>query len=211
MKARIAASALLALTLGGTDSAIAAGIPVIDVSNLSQQILQVKHMLEQIKQLKRQVENSTKELDRMSGSRGLAGIIDSAYDTSVDVETAPVLNSAGIKSAAENGLSGETAEVYDAQNKTAATWEAQSDKSLQQAKDRYTQLTSLITKVNSTPDQKDVLDLQARIGGEQVMLQNELAKLTMLRSKAQAQQAMHEQKIRQMAIDSAGTPHNVSW
>ncbi|WP_338155844.1 type IV secretion system protein [Vibrio alginolyticus] len=32
----------------------------------------------------------------------------------------------------------------------------------------------MVAKVNAAPDQKDILDLQARIGAEEVMLQNEI-------------------------------------
>jgi len=45
------------------------------------------------------------------------------------------------------------------------------------------------------------------------VLQNELAKLTMLKSEAQARQAMRDCRIQQMAVESSGELRNVnvSW
>ncbi|MDW5378831.1 type IV secretion system protein [Halomonas sp. HP20-15] len=204
-------AALLATAIGVTQPAMAGGIPVIDVAGLTQNILQVQHMLDQIQQLKSQLETANKELDSMSGVRGLGNVIDSAYDTAVNVDPNQVLNDAGIRSASEHGLSGDMADLYDSGNQNTATWLGQSQKSLEQAQERFSELTGLVAEVNNSPDQKDVLDLQARIGAEEVMLQNEMAKLTMLRSQAEANQAMHNQRVQQMTVDSSGELRQVSW
>lgn len=204
-------AALLATAIGVTQPAMAGGIPVIDTSSLTQQILQVQHMLNQIEQLKSQLETANKELDSMSGVRGLGNVIDSAYDTAVSVDPNQVLSDAGIRGANEHGLSGDVADLYDSGNQNTATWLDQSQKSLEQAQERFSELTGLVAEVNNSPDQKDVLDLQARIGAEQVMLQNEMAKLSMLRSQAEANQAMHNQRVQQMTVESSGELREVSW
>ncbi|AWX05518.1 MULTISPECIES: type IV secretion system protein [Gammaproteobacteria] len=204
-------AALLATAIGVTQPAMAGGIPVIDVSSLTQQILQVQHMLNQIEQLKSQLETANKELDSMSGVRGLGNVIDSAYDTAVNVDPNQVLNDAGIRGANEHGLTGDVADLYDSGNQNTATWLGQSQKSLEQAQERFSELTGLVAEVNNSPDQKDVLDLQARIGAEQVMLQNEMAKLSMLRSQAEANQAMHNQRVQQMTVESSGELREVAW
>ncbi len=207
--ARKVAGVALAATIGLSQPAMAGGIPVIDTSNLAQQILQVEHMLSQIEQLKRQLETANKELDSMSGVRGLGNVIDSAYDTAVNVDPDQLLNSAGIRGANEHGLSGDVADLYDSGNQNTATWLGQSQKSLEQAQERFSELAGLVAEVNNSPDQKDVLDLQARIGAEEVLLQNEMAKLTMLRSQAEANRAMHNQRVQQMAIESSGEPRDI--
>nr|WP_297459452.1 type IV secretion system protein [uncultured Halomonas sp.] len=209
--ARKIAGVAFATTIGLSQPAMAGGIPVIDVSSLTQQILQVQHMLNQIEQLKSQLETANKELDSMSGVRGLGNVIDSAYDTAVNVDPNQVLSDAGIRGANEHGLSGEVADLYDSGNQNAATWLGQSQKSLEQAQERFSELTGLVAEVNNSPDQKDVLDLQARIGAEQVMLQNEMAKLSMLRSQAEANQAMHNQRVQQMRVASSGEPFELDW
>lgn len=204
-------AALLATALGVTQPAMAGGIPVIDVASVTQQILQVQHMLNQIDQLKNQLDTANNQLDSMSGVRGLGNVIDSAYDTIVNVDPNQVLSNAGIRSASEHGLTGDMADLYDSGNQNTATWLGQSEKSLEQAQQRFGELTGLVAKVNNSPEQKDVLDLQARIGAEEVMLQNEMAKLTMLRSQAEANQAMHQQRVQQMTVESSGQLREVSW
>ncbi|NAW34022.1 type IV secretion system protein [Halomonas alimentaria] len=209
--ARKMAGLALAATIGLSQPAMAGGIPVIDVSSLTQQILQVQHMLNQIEQLKSQLATANKELDSMSGVRGLGNVIDSAYDTAVNVDPNQVLSDAGIRGANEHGLSDEVADLYDSGNQNTATWLGQSQKSLEQAQDRFSELTGLVAEVNNSPDQKDILDLQARIGAEQVMLQNEMAKLSMLRSQAEANQALHAQRVQQMRVASSGEPFELDW
>lgn len=209
--ARKMAGVALAATIGLSQPAMAGGIPVIDVSSLTQQILQVQHMLNQIEQLKSQLETANKELDSMSGVRGLGNVIDSAYDTAVNVDPNQVLSDAGIRGASEHGLSGDVADLYDSGNQNTATWLGQSQKSLEQAQERFSELTGLVAEVNNSPDQKDVLDLQARIGAEQVMLQNEMAKLSMLRSQAEANQVLHAQRVQQMRVASSGEPFELDW
>ncbi len=209
--ARKMAGIALMATTGLSQPAMAGGIPVIDTSSLAQQVLQVEHMLSQIEQLQDQLETANRQLDSMSGSRGLAGVIDSAYDTAVNVDPNQVLSNAGIRSANEHGLSGDVADLYDSGNQNTATWLGQSQKSLEQAQERFSELTGLVGQVSNSPDQKDVLDLQARIGAEEVMLQNEMAKLSMLRSQAEASQAMHNQRVQQMRVASSGEPFELDW
>ncbi|WP_048307758.1 type IV secretion system protein [Halomonas sp. PR-M31] len=209
--ARKMAGVAIAATVGLAQPVMAGGIPVIDVSNLTQQILQVQHMLDQIDQLKSQLETANKELDSMSGVRGLGNVIDSAYDTAVNIDPNQVLNDAGIRGANEHGLTGDVADLYDSGNQNTATWLGQSQKSLEQAQERFSELTGLVAEVNNSPDQKDILDLQARIGAEQVMLHNEMAKLSMLRSQAEANQAMHNQRVQQMRVASSGEPFELDW
>jgi len=186
-------------------SCFAGGIPVIDVSNLAQQITQVQHMVQQIKHLQQQITLANKQLKQISGVRGLGHIIDSAYDSSLLVNPKTILNHQNLKNAQQIGLSGELASLYDTQNINRASALAQSQKSLEQTKQRFNTLSVLLNKVNDSPEQKDILDLQARIGVEQAFLQNEMIKLSILQSEVEAKQAIHEQKIQQMRLKSGGS------
>jgi len=188
-----------------TQHVFSTGIPVVDVANIVQQIIQVQHMLNQLTQMKNQLETARRGLQSISGSRGLASLIDSEYDTLVKVKTEEILKKEGIQSASYHGLKGDVADLYDMGNNNTALYLGQSEKSLEQTQKRFTSLSGFVAKVNDSPDQKDILDLQARISAEEVLLQNEHAKLAMLRSQAEARQAMYNQKVRQMAIESAGT------
>ena len=185
----------------------ASGIPVIDIAGLMQSIQQVIHMIEQVNQLKEQVETAKsqletaeKDLERMSSVRGMGGIIDSAYDNDLDIDYEDILRAANIKTADDYGLSGRTATIYNDKNRAAAQWKGRSDKFLNQAVERFNELRKLVVKVNQAPDAKDILDLQGRIQAEETLLQNEMLKLQMMQSQAQAEHAMNEQRAIQMHL-----------
>lgn len=197
--------AYIASFILGIYPCFAGGIPVIDTSNLAQQIVQVQHMVQQIEQLQQQISLADQKLKSISGVRGMGNLIDAAYDQVIAVNPQPLLQAANIKNAQQMGLTGDLATLYETQNTQSATLLAQSQKSLQQAKDRFHGLHILLEKVNDSPEQKDILDLQARIDMEQAFLQNEMIKLTMLQSEAAAKKALQAQKIQQLRLESGGT------
>jgi type IV secretion system protein VirB5 len=189
----------------------AGGIPVIDVASLTQAIQQVMHMIEQIEHMKNQLEVAEKELDRISGSRSMGGILHSTYDLAATVDQDEILEDLGLRSAEENGLVGAEAELYDEGNQHVAQWLGQSQKSLEQTQERFSELSKLVAKVNDCPDQKDILDLQARIQAEQALLQNETIKLSMLKTQSEARKAAHESKIQQALINCKGDNAPIDW
>ncbi len=203
MRKTAMAMALTAGLAGGVIAPVmAGGIPVIDVASLTQNIQQVTHALEQIRQLEAQLRQAEKELDSMSGVRGMAGIIASVYDNNMDdVDLNGILSDNGIKSSRHYEMSGNVADLYNARNRSAAYWKGRSTKFMIQAQQRFDQLQRLVAQVNAAPDQKDVLDLQARIQAEETMLQNELIKLNMMKSEAEAQRAIDDQKEVQIRLD----------
>ncbi|EHY1001215.1 type IV secretion protein [Vibrio parahaemolyticus] len=205
-------AAAIALTIGVSQPSFAGGIPVIDVAGLTQSITQVQHMMTQIQQMRNQLDTARQNLNSIKGVRNMANVINSAYDTAIDVDPQSILSSTGLKNASDlTRVTGAGADLLNSGNLETANWLAQSQKSLEQSKARFTELSRLVAKVNAAPEQKDILDLQARIGAEEVMLQNEMAKLTMLRSQAEANQAIHAQKVKQASIQSSGQLRTVSW
>jgi type IV secretion system protein VirB5 len=202
---RLGLSAALGLSVITWTPAQAGGIPVIDVSNLTQAIMQVEHMLTQIEKMKEQIEKAQEQIDRANGVRGYGNVIDTAYDTAMDVDTGGALSDLGLKRGSEYSLDDETAEVYDYGNERTAEWNARSAQALQQTQERFQKLAALVGEVNQAEDEKDIEDLQARIQAESVLMENELAKLKMLESQAKAQQAAHEAKVRQMRLESTGS------
>lgn len=212
-RAIAAASVLTAVSLAGVTgkAAYASGIPVVDASAVAQQIIQVKHMVTQIQEMKNQLDTAKKELESISGSRGLANLINSAYDTGLDVDIDSILASEGLEQALQYGLDSGLGEIFNTQNANAAKWLGQSQAALKQAQDRFGELSGLIAKVNSSPDQKDILDLQARIEAESVMLLNESLKIAMMQSQAEARRQVAEQQMRQRAVNSVGNPADYGW
>ena len=192
-------------------STSAQAFPVIDAANLHQNIIQVKHMLEEINTLKQQVQTAKSQLNSINGVRGMANSIDSIYDISVKVDPNLTLNKQGIHNSDWLKLGGDVAGLYDDVNRYRGRWFGQTQVSLQQTQARYQQLMRLIEKINQAPQQKDIEDLQARINAEGVMLQNEQVKLQLLNAQAQANDALTQQKITQMAIESAGELKPIDW
>ncbi|HEY3886881.1 MAG TPA: type IV secretion system protein, partial [Vicinamibacterales bacterium] len=69
---------------------------------------------------------------------------------------------------------------------------------------RFSSIQSLISNISAAGDQKAILDLQARIGGELGMLQNEQTKLQVLESSMQAEQGALRQEAREQVVADHG-------
>ncbi len=87
---------------------------------------------------------------------------------------------------------------------TAALLQGVSRQALANASGRFTDLQQLITTIGTASDQKAILDLNARIGAEQVMVENERTKLAMLVAAAEAQHWTDEEQDRERAIAEQG-------
>ena len=184
-------------------------MPVIDAANLHQNIIQVKHLLEEINTLKQQLQTAKSQLSSINGVRHMSGVIDSVYDLSVKVDPNISLKQQGLHNSQWLNLGGDVAGLYDDVNRYRGRWFGQTQVSLQQTQARYQQLMRLIRKIDNAPQQKDIEDLQARIDAEGVMLANEQAKLQLLNAQAKASDALTQQRITQMAVESAGELHPI--
>jgi type IV secretion system protein VirB5 len=69
---------------------------------------------------------------------------------------------------------------------------------------RFASIQSLIGAISSAGDQKAILDLQARIGAELGMLQNEQTKLQILHQATEAQAALDRQRDWEQAVAGQG-------
>ena len=196
-----------------------AGIPVIDAASLTQQITQVMNMVRQLQQLQAQLETAGNQLAKAeeqvrsaNGIRGLGSLINTAYDSSVNVSQSGILTAAGLKSSSDHNIAlGRAAEIFNGFNEISAIRLGKSQKTLEQSIERFNDLLPLIQKVNNSPDEKDILDLQARINGEAVFLQNEQVKLSAMKAEFEAQDRMQQQKVRQALVESAGELTPVTW
>ncbi len=185
--------------------------PVIDIANLQQNIVQVKHLLTEIDTLKRQLDTANRQLSSINGVRHMSSAIDSVYDISVKVDPNLTLKQQGLHNSQTLKLGGDIAGLFDDVNRYRGRWFGQTQVSLQQTKSRYNDLMGLIRRIDNAPQQKDILDLQARIDAEGVMLANEQAKLQLLSAQAKASEALSKQRITQMAVESAGELHQINW
>ncbi|WP_133408181.1 type IV secretion system protein [Parashewanella tropica] len=187
--------------------------PVIDIANLHQKIIEIRHLLEEIDTLKQQLDTAKRQLSSINGITGMSDAIDSVYDVAVKVDPNLTLKQQGLHNSEWLKLGGDSASLFDDINRYRGRWLGQTQLSLQETQVRYDQLTRLINKITQAPKQKDIQDLQARIQAENAMLANEQAKLQLMKAQAQASDALAQQRITQMAIESAGELHpiNVNW
>lgn len=207
----------LALAIAGSLNAVSyAGVPVTVVADPQAWTAHLEDMakyVEQIKQLENQFKQQVKQYESMTSARGLANVINSQYDTDAlsGINTDSILRDSGINSSSDFKLPEDVAELYDTAAKNAATYAGQASRSLEQAQSRFTELSGLVRRVNTATDPKEVMDLNARIGAEQAFLQNEVGKLQVLQQTAQANDALYQQKVKQMAVQSSGSLRNVNW
>lgn len=207
----------LVLAIAGSLNAVSyAGVPVSVVADPQAWTAHLEDMakyIEQIKQLENQFKQQVKQYESMTSARGLANVINSQYDTDAlsGINTDSILRNSGINSASDFKLPEDVADLYDTAAKNAATYAGQASRSLEQAQSRFTELSGLVRRVNTASDPKEVMDLNARIGAEQAFLQNEVGKLQILQQTAQANDALYQQKVKQMAVQSSGSLRNVNW
>jgi type IV secretion system protein VirB5 len=91
-----------------------------------------------------------------------------------------------------------------ARRSTIAMLQGITSSALANSSGRFAAIQQLISAIGSAPDQKAALDLQARIGAEAGMLQNEQTKLQSLYQVAQAQQWANVQQDREAVIVGHG-------
>lgn len=102
-------------------------------------------------------------------------------------------------------LSDAEREQLEAARRSAALLQATSRQALEATSDRFEALQDLINAIPGAEDQKAVLELQARIGAEQAMLQNEHTKLMVLHQAALAEEVVRRQRAAELAIANIGS------
>jgi len=229
---------ITALVISGSSYA-QAGIPVFDAASVAQAIQQVTawgkqyaQMAQQYTQLVNSYNQAVMTHNSLNGVRGMNSLVNDPairrYLPNEWSEAMNLLNSPGgytnlqakinsIRSAAQitgladTGLDPNSAiarAFVGAQNQAAMN-RALSEEGYKQASDRITAIQSLIDKVGDAPEAKDVADLQARIQGEQVMVQNELVKLQLMGQLQQAQRDIMAQQAREISMKSAKGPAGI--
>ncbi|MDR3383932.1 P-type DNA transfer protein VirB5 [Cupriavidus basilensis] len=222
---------LLVLGQAAGEQSFAQGIPVIDAASVAQQVQQVAAWAKQLQQMEQQVTQMKQQYDSLNGIRGMASLVNNpALRNYLPSEYQAMLNGSGLSP----GISGSISSIRDAaklvgvettglgamsdarrafvnaQNQNALN-RAVGEEGYRQASQRFTAIQQLLDKVNAAPDQKDILDLQARIQAEQVMMQNEQIKLQTMAYLAQAQRDIQRQQAREISIKAARPVLPTGW
>lgn len=199
---------------------------VIDVAAVTQLVTEVKNLEQTLTVAREHLAEAQTELRSMTGDRGMEQLLAGTNRNYLpgdwgelvaalnDSSSAYAVLSGGIQQAlAEDTvltpqqlgtLSPDGQRQLAAERRTAALLQATSRQALANASNRFAALQQLIGAIGTASDEKGILDLNARIGAEQAMLENEQAKLSMLVATAEAQRWTDEEQERERAIAGQG-------
>jgi type IV secretion system protein VirB5 len=199
---------------------------VIDVAAVTQLLTEVQNLEQALTVAREHLAEAQAQLQSMTGNRGMERLLSGTNRNYLptdwqqltaaldDASSAYTALSTGIQQAmAEDTvltpqqlatLSPDGQQQLAADRRTAALLQAVSRQALANSSGRFGDLQQLIDAIGSASDQKGILDLNARIGAEQAMLEHERTKLTMLVAAAEAQRWADEEQERERAIAGQG-------
>jgi len=211
--------------LVGLMPAARAQFAVIDVASLSQLVSEVRVLEQQLATARGQLTQAETEYRSITGARGMGKLLPGTVrnylpsdwttlqDTLQGSARYPQLaadlhNSAQALSVLSARQLAALSPVATAQllasRQTAALLESLSHQSLATASGRFATLQQMIDTIAQATDQKSILELQARIAGEQNMLQNEHTKLQGLYQGVEGQFLANAQRMRELTIAGHG-------
>ena len=204
-----------------------AGIPVIDASNLAQQIQQVASWVQQYQQMTQQIQQLQQQIASVTGTRGFSAVLNSPALQQArrtlpqDAQTLLNLANGGsygnlassINSIKQATTSLSTADFSDqlsadqwfADLNRAASNKALSQEAYNSAQQRLSNLEDLMAQISTTQDPKAIAELQGRIQVEQGLIQNEQAKIQAMTMLVNAERQISEMQARDVSVRMAGT------
>jgi hypothetical protein len=216
---------LVAAGLLATATGAPAQMAVFDASSVAQLIHQATMLAQQLAAARAQLEQIQAQYQAMTGTRGMqallagtvrnylptgwtelstllaggasAGALGAAFES--DLRANAVLSDAQIAALPADGR----AQIL-ASRRTVAMLQTLSRDALGNASGRFAAIQQLINAIAGAGDQKGILDLQARIGAEQSMLQNEQTKLQVLYQIAIAESWANQEHEREQVIAAQG-------
>ena len=199
---------------------------VIDVAAVAQLVTEVQNLEQALTVARDHLAEAQAELRSITGDRGMEALLAGTNRNYLPGDwgqlTAalggassayPALSASIQQSLAEDAvltpqqidtLSPDRQQQLGEDRHTAALLQAVSREALANASSRFASLQQLIDSIGIAGDQKGILDLGARIGAEQAMLENERNKLDMLVAAAQAQHWADEERGRERTIAGQG-------
>jgi type IV secretion system protein VirB5 len=222
---KVAAAIVIAF---GASNARATGIPVVDVANLVQTVLQVLNDITEISNQVQQIAQLQNQLNSINGIRNLGDVFNNPMlQNYVPVEAYTQLNA--ITTAGYAGLNAtakalrDAGMVYNCMDLTddartscqAALAQPYQQKGLLQdamksAAGRLSQIESLMGQINATVDQKAVQEIQARIGAENALLAHEMSQVQMLQGMADSEERIERSRERERQYQMLGRTGKVS-
>jgi type IV secretion system protein VirB5 len=199
---------------------------VIDVASVAQLVQQAQTLVQQLESARAQVLQAEAQYQAMTGSRGMQSLLNGTVRNYLPMNASQVSSvlqggsggSSVLAASFQSNLSAnavlsgpqlamlsadERSHIVSARN-SVALLQAMAQDALANSSSRFPALQQLIDAIPSAQDQKGILDLQARIGAEQGMLQNEQTKLQVLYQVALSQQWTTQEQAREQVVAAHG-------
>lgn len=202
---------------------------VIDAPAIIQLVQQVQTMEQELQTARDQLTQAKQALQTMTGDRGMEQLLSGTVRNYLPSSWAQLTSAmqgaggiSGLSSEVRNAmltnavlspqqlslLSGAHQQRIIAARQAAALQQALSEEALANVSGRFASIQTLIAAISSASDQKAILDLQARIGAEIGMLQNEQTKLQVLSQATLARISINTQQDREEVIAAHGRFEN---
>jgi type IV secretion system protein VirB5 len=230
MNRRLKAATAACLVAGSLSagSARATGIPVVDIANLIQTILQVLNDVTEISNQVQQIMQLEDQLKSINGIRNLGNVFNNPLlKNYIPAEAYTYLNA--VNTSGYSGLSAtakalrDVGMVYNCMDLSgvartscqAALAQPYQQKGLLQdamksAAGRLSQIQSLMGQINATSDQKAVQEIQARIGAENALLAHEVSQVQMLQGMADSEERIARSRERERQYQMLGRTGKVA-
>jgi type IV secretion system protein VirB5 len=200
---------------------------VIDVAAVGQLVTEVQQLEQELEVARNTLTQAQQAYAAITGGRGmqlLLANIDRNYLPTTWVQLQNAMNGAGgaygalaadvgatvtrnavLTPAVIAQMDPQVAAQLTARRRSVALLEALARASLANTSNRFASIQQLINAIPTAVDEKGILDLQARIGAEEGMLQNENTKLQELYRAAQVESETERERSDELALASIGT------
>lgn len=214
------------LALLGAAPLARAQFAVIDVASLTQLVSQVNALEQQVATARGQLAQAQSEFQSITGSRGMQALLGGTVRNYLPANWAVLQGSlqpgfssypllaAELRTSLQHDavlstqqlalLSPAARAQLQAGRQSTALLQGLTHQALANTSERFAGIQQLIDAITRANDQKGILDLQARIGAETGMLQNEHTKLEVLYQSAQAEEWNNARRLHELAIAGHG-------
>ena len=236
MKRTVIAMAVVGLlVVSPASKAHSTGIPVVDMANLVQSMLQALAWIQQFQKMQQQILQADQQIHAIMGSRNmgslmnnltLAGVVPS--DVNAVYQAIRFGGVQGLTAAAQiirhnrmiyncEGKTGDALRICQNMLNQTPQSQAYYANTYQMLLGRMQQIRALTTRINQTEDEKGILELNGRIAAEQAQVSNDTNRILTMKSMIEAEEkaAQQEQQERVLRMLAPGTSrtfdHMTPW
>jgi type IV secretion system protein VirB5 len=218
---------LMGLLAFGAPKAAHAQFAVIDVASLAQLVQEYETLQQQLSTAENQLNQARSAYAAITGNRGMQLLLSGTQRNYLPTNWTQLSQVMSGRSGSYPALAGNVSSLVStnavltpaqvaamsptqqaqlaAARQNPALLQATARTSLSNSSDRFASLQQLISAIGTAADEKASIDLNARIAGEQGMLQNESTKMQVLYQVAQSQEWARAQQVREQAIADQGS------